>query len=63
MSPEASDREALGAFLLLAKTSKGAACTSLIKQVLDHPNITVFSELLSMPNVIEACAARNDRPK
>jgi len=44
---------ALQPFCLLAKSAKGAACASLIKQVLDHPSIFVFGELLDMPSVKE----------
>ena len=42
-------------FCLLAKSAKGVACASLIKQVLDHPSIFVFGELLDMPSVKEVC--------
>ena len=47
------DNEHLKGFLLLAKSAKGAACAALIKQVLDHPSVYVFGELLDMPNVQE----------
>lgn len=40
-------------FVLLAKTAKGAACTELIKQVLEAPGVYVFGELLDMPNITE----------
>lgn len=40
-------------FVLLAKTTKGAACVELIKQVLDAPGVYVFGELLDMPNITE----------
>ncbi|KYO22302.1 COP9 signalosome complex subunit 7a [Alligator mississippiensis] len=40
-------------FLLLAKSSRGAALASLIHQVLDAPGIYVFGELLDLPNVRE----------
>ena len=33
-------------FLLLAKSAKGAAAASLISQVLEHPSVFVFGELL-----------------
>lgn len=42
-------------FVLLAKTTKGAACTELIKQVLEAPGVYVFGELLDMPNIAEVC--------
>lgn len=51
------DNEQLKTFLLLAKTTKGAACEALVKQVLDHPSVNVFGELLDMPNVVEVRAA------
>lgn len=42
-------------FVLLAKSTKGAACTELIKQVLEAPGVYVFGELLDMPNIAEVC--------
>lgn len=42
-------------FVLLAKSTKGAACLELIKQVLEAPGVHVFSELLVMPNIAEVC--------
>ena len=50
---EAVDSSDLKPFLLLAKTAKGAACAALIKQVLEHPGVNVFGELLDMPSVVE----------
>ena len=40
-------------FVLLAKTAKGAAAVSLIKQALEAPGVYVFGELLDMPNIQE----------
>ncbi|XP_050516948.1 COP9 signalosome complex subunit 7b [Diabrotica virgifera virgifera] len=40
-------------FVLLAKSAKGAACTELVKQVLEAPGVYVFGELLDMPNISE----------
>ncbi len=40
-------------FVILAKSTKGAAAVELIKQVLDAPGVYVFGELLDMPNMIE----------
>jgi len=40
-------------FLMLAKGAKAAACAQLVFQVLEHPSIHVFGELLDMPNVLE----------
>lgn len=40
-------------FVLLAKTTKGAACVELVKQVLEAPGVYVFGEILDMPNVAE----------
>lgn len=42
-------------FVLLAKSAKGAACTELVKQVLEAPGVYVFGELLDMPNISEVC--------
>ena len=47
--------EDLNKFLLLAKTTKGAATAALIREVLEHPNVYVFGELLALPNVQEVC--------
>ena len=47
----AHDNLELKPFLLLAKTAKGAAAAALVKQVLDHPGVNVFGELLDMPNM------------
>lgn len=44
---------ALEQFVLLAKTTKGAACAELVKQVLEAPGVYVFGELLDMPNITE----------
>lgn len=40
-------------FVLLAKGTKGAACTDLIKTVLEAPGVYVFAELLAQPNILE----------
>lgn len=40
-------------FVLLAKGTKGAACTDLIKTVLEAPGVYVFAELLIQPNIQE----------
>lgn len=40
-------------FVLLAKGTKGAACTDLIKTVLEAPGVYVFAELLAQPNIVE----------
>eukprot|EP00096_Caligus_rogercresseyi_P011846 TRINITY_DN4801_c0_g1_i3.p1 TRINITY_DN4801_c0_g1~~TRINITY_DN4801_c0_g1_i3.p1 ORF type:complete len:282 (+),score=111.93 TRINITY_DN4801_c0_g1_i3:77-922(+) len=38
-------------FILLGKTAKGAAASSLILRVLEAPGVYVFGELLDLPNV------------
>lgn len=40
-------------FVLLAKGTKGAACTDLIKTVLETSGVYVFAELLAQPNIVE----------
>ena len=40
-------------FLLLAKSTRGAAAVNLVNQVLDAPEIYCFSELMEMPNIKE----------
>ena len=56
--------EDLSKFLLLAKTTKGAATAALVREVLEHPNVYVFGELLALPNVQEVRerAARRPHP-
>lgn len=44
---------ALEQFVLLAKSTKGAACTELVKQALEAPGVYVFGELLDNPNITE----------
>lgn len=46
-------------FLLLAKSTKGAAMVALITQVLEAPGVYVFGELLEMPNVQELANGPN----
>ena len=48
-----TDNEHLKPFLLLAKSAKGAAAADLIRQVLEHPSVNVFGELLDMPHIRE----------
>lgn len=40
-------------FVLLAKSTKGAAAVELVKQALEAPGVYVFGELLDMPNIAE----------
>ena len=44
---------AMEGFVVLAKSSKGKGCVMVIKEVLKHPQIFVFGELLEQPNVKE----------
>jgi COP9 signalosome complex subunit 7 len=44
---------AIEQFLILSKSAKGLAAVELIKQVLEHPQIHVFAELLEQPFVEE----------
>lgn len=44
---------ALEQFVILAKSTKGAACTELVKQALEAPGVYVFGELLDSPNIQE----------
>jgi len=50
-SVDEAGTNALMQFCLLAKSTKGPACASVIGQVLDHPSIFVFAELLDIPTV------------
>lgn len=47
-------------FVLLAKGTKGAACSDLIRTVLEVPGVYVFSELLAQPNVLEVRQAQSE---
>src|SRR5690349_6008253 len=40
-------------FLILSKATRGLAAVELIKQVLEHPQIFVFGELLDQPNIVD----------
>lgn len=46
-----TQRDASTTFVQLAKSSKGRACSELIKNALAKKNIFFYGELLSMPNV------------
>ncbi|KAK9873210.1 hypothetical protein WA026_021442 [Henosepilachna vigintioctopunctata] len=46
-------------FVLLAKSTKGAACNELVKQALECTGVYVFGELLDMPNIIELKSGPN----
>ncbi|RWS12005.1 COP9 signalosome complex subunit 7a-like protein [Dinothrombium tinctorium] len=48
-----ASNKALEQFLILAKNVKGLAAVEMVKQVLTHPHIYVFAELLEMPNIKE----------
>ncbi|XP_019771857.1 COP9 signalosome complex subunit 7b isoform X2 [Dendroctonus ponderosae] len=48
-----SSSSSLEQFVLLAKSTKGAACTELVKQALEAPGVYVFGELLDNPNITE----------
>ena len=54
-----SSSAALDGFLVLARASQGQACVMVIKQVLKHPQIFVFGELLSSPNIKEVWLVRS----
>lgn len=51
---------ALTQFCILAKSTKGPACTSVISQALDHPSIFVFAELLDIPTVQELAGTSSE---
>jgi COP9 signalosome complex subunit 7 len=58
MSVPASSSEALDGFCVLAKSSSGVQCVMVIKQVLKHPSIFVFGELLDVNNIQEVSRDR-----
>jgi COP9 signalosome complex subunit 7 len=47
------DGHQLEQYVLLAKSTRGAALTALIQQVIEAPGVHVFGELLEMSNVQE----------
>ena len=51
MSLPASSLDALDGFCVLAHSSSGPQCVLLIKQVLKHPHIFVFGELLECSSI------------
>mmetsp|Transcript_24251 Transcript_24251/g.34215 ORF Transcript_24251/g.34215 Transcript_24251/m.34215 type:complete len:264 (-) Transcript_24251:185-976(-) len=51
MSTDGAGADALEAFVLLAKQGKGESLVAVIQQVLKHPSIFVFGELLECPNI------------
>ena len=51
MSLPASSLDALDGFCVLAHSSSGPQCVLLIKQVLKHPHIHVFGELLECSSI------------
>ncbi|XP_002155181.1 COP9 signalosome complex subunit 7b [Hydra vulgaris] len=53
MTDETHKGSLMQPFLLLAKSSHGAALSRLIQQVTELPGIYKFGELLQMPNVVE----------
>lgn len=50
MSAEKVDSN-LEQFLALAKSVRGAAAVSLVKQAIEAPNLYVFGELLDCPSI------------
>ena len=53
MADETHKGSLIQPFLLLAKSSHGAALSKLIQQVTELPGIYKFGELLQIPNVVE----------
>lgn len=46
-----NSNEALEGFVLLCKSSSGVQCVMVLKQVLKHPQIFVFGELLQLASI------------
>jgi len=57
-STVSSARQRLEPYLLLAKSTKGAAAVQLIKEVLAKPGVYVFAELLKADNIKEVRSLR-----
>jgi len=51
--PQAPSSGPLEQFLILSKAAKGLAAVELIKDVLQHPQIFVFAELLDQPSITD----------
>jgi len=49
-------------FVLLARTTQGAACQALVKQALEHSSVFTFGELLDCPNVQALAATAEGQP-
>jgi len=52
---------AIQQYLILAKNSKGKACSALIQQALGAPNVLVFGELLNTPNVQQLAGTEEEK--
>lgn len=46
-------------FVAQANTVKGLEAVKLVQQVLEHPGVYVFGELLDMPNIKEVSITSN----
>ena len=62
MSVPSSSLDALDGFCVLAGSSSGPQCVLLIKQVLKHPHIFVFGELLDCPSIQQVTTHAPHRP-
>jgi len=58
----AAGSAALEGFEALVKSAQGQACVMIIQQVLKHPSIFVFGELLDAPNVKDLANKPDHRP-
>ena len=50
-SATSSESRAIEQFIILSKTACGRACVALIEQIISHPKIFVFGELLEAPTI------------
>jgi len=56
-----TEGSSLQQYILLAKNSKGKACSALINQALNAPNVYVFGELLDNKNVQELAGTEEEK--
>lgn len=52
-SVHSTSENALEGFCVLLKSSSGTGCIMVLKQILKHPLIFVFGEVLQVPSIIE----------
>lgn len=63
MEVEIKQAELVEQFVVLARSARGRAAAELITHATSHPSLFAFSELLSLPHILEVsfpCAVGTD---